>query len=70
MNGAFFPHPDFQVPEEEMGQHAGYDVVVPSWKLTHLVVENWGPKFAQKLIKVHLIVRDRWENGQAFPIRP
>jgi hypothetical protein len=21
-----------------MGEHAGYDVVVPSWKLTHLVV--------------------------------
>ena len=38
MDGAFFPHPDFQVPEEEMSQHAGFDVVVPSWKLTHLVV--------------------------------
>jgi len=27
MDGAFFPQPDFQVPEKEMGQHAGYDVV-------------------------------------------
>ena len=38
MDGAFFPQPDFQVPEKEMGQHAGYDVVVPSWKLAHFVV--------------------------------
>jgi hypothetical protein len=38
MEGAFFPHPDFQVPEEEMCQHAGDDVVVPPWKLTNLVV--------------------------------
>ena len=38
MDGTFFPQPDFQVPEKEMGQHAGYDVVAPSWKLTHLVV--------------------------------
>jgi len=35
---AFFSPPDFQVPEKEMGQHAGYDVVAPSWKLTHFVV--------------------------------
>ena len=38
IDGAFFPHPDFQVPEEEMCQHGGYDVVVPSWKFPHLVV--------------------------------
>ena len=38
MDGAFFPQPDFQAPEKEMGQHAGYDVVAASWKLTHFVV--------------------------------
>jgi hypothetical protein len=38
MDGAFFSQPDFQVPEKKMGQHAGYDVLAPSWKLTHFVV--------------------------------
>ena len=34
----FFSHPDLQVPEEEMGHHACKYMVVPSWKLAHLVV--------------------------------
>jgi hypothetical protein len=34
----FFSHPDFQVPEEEMGQHGGCHVMVPSGKFSHLVV--------------------------------
>ena len=38
MDGAFSPQPDFQVPEKEMGQHAGYNVLAPSGKLTHIVV--------------------------------
>jgi hypothetical protein len=38
MDGAFFSHPDFQVPEKKMGQHARYHMVVPSWKFAHLVV--------------------------------
>ena len=42
IDGAFFSQPDLQVPEEKMGQHARENVVVPPWKLTHLVVVHAG----------------------------
>jgi hypothetical protein len=38
MDGAFFPQSDIQVPEEEVSQHAGQHVVVPSRKLPHLIM--------------------------------
>ncbi len=37
-DGAFFPHLDFQVPEEEVGQHACENMVMPPHKLAHLVM--------------------------------
>ncbi len=30
MDGAFFFQTEFQVPEEEMSQHAGYHMVMPA----------------------------------------
>ena len=38
IDGAFFPHPDFQVPEEKMGHHAREYMVVPSRKFAHFVM--------------------------------
>ena len=38
MDGAFFPHPDLQVPEEKMGHHACEYVVMPTGILSHLVM--------------------------------
>jgi hypothetical protein len=38
MAGAFFPQPYPQVPQEEVSEHAGKHVVVPSWIFPHLVV--------------------------------
>jgi len=38
IDGAFFSHPDFQVPEEEMRQHTCEYVVMPPRKLTNLIV--------------------------------
>jgi hypothetical protein len=38
MDGAFFPQPDLQVPEEKMGQHACEYMVLPSRKLAYFVV--------------------------------
>ena len=38
MDGAFFPQPDFQVPEKEVGQHARGDVMMPASKLSDFIV--------------------------------
>jgi len=38
MDGAFFPHPDLQVPEEKMCHHAREYVVMPAGILSHLVM--------------------------------
>ncbi len=38
MDGAFFPQPDFQVPEEKMSQHARYYVMMPAGVLSHLIL--------------------------------
>jgi hypothetical protein len=38
MAGAFFPQPDFQVPEEIMSEHTGQYMMMPTWKFSHLVL--------------------------------
>jgi len=38
IDGAFFPQPDLQVPQEEVGQHAGQDMVIPTRVFPNLVV--------------------------------
>ena len=43
MAGAFFPQPELEVPEEEMGQHAGHHMVDPAGEFAHLVVVH--PEF-------------------------
>jgi len=49
IDGAFFFHPDFQVPEEKMGQHAREHMVLPAWKFSHFIVIHaqvgfWSPR--------------------------
>ena len=38
IDGAFFPQPDFQVPEEKMCQYARENMMMPPHKLAHFVV--------------------------------
>ena len=38
MDGAFFSHPDFQVPEKEMGHHARLYMVMPAHKFSDLIM--------------------------------
>ena len=38
MSGAFFPQPNPDVPQEKVSEHAGEDVVIPGWILSHLRV--------------------------------
>jgi hypothetical protein len=38
MDGAFFSHPDFQVPKKKMGHHACEDMMMPSHVLSHLIM--------------------------------
>ena len=38
IDGAFFPQPDFQVPEEEMSQHTGQNMVIPSRVFPNLIM--------------------------------
>jgi hypothetical protein len=38
IDGAFFSHPDFQVPEEKVCQHAREHVVMPACKFAHFVM--------------------------------
>ena len=38
IDGAFFPQPDFQVPKEEMSQHTGQNMVIPSGIFPNLVM--------------------------------
>jgi len=38
MAGAFFPQPELEMPEEEMGQHAGHHMVDPAGEFAHLIV--------------------------------
>ena len=38
IDGAFFPQPDFQVPEEKMSKHARENVVMPTPELANLIV--------------------------------
>src|SRR5271169_2972221 len=52
MAGAFFPQPELEVPEEEMGQHTGHHVVDPSGEFAHLVVVH--PQFRFCFLKALL----------------
>ena len=38
MAGAFFPQPELEVPEEEMGQHTSHHMMDPAREFAHLVV--------------------------------
>ncbi len=38
MDGAFFPQPDLQMPEEEVGEHTCDHVVMPAHELSDLVM--------------------------------
>lgn len=52
MEGAFSPQSDIQVPEEEVSQHAGQHVVIPSGKLPHLIMihAEFGFSFLKTLL--------------------
>jgi hypothetical protein len=38
IDGAFFSQPDFQVPKEEVSQHRGQNMVIPSRVFPYLVM--------------------------------
>ena len=38
IDGAFFSQPDFQVPKEEVSQHTGQNMVIPSGVFPNLVM--------------------------------
>ena len=61
MDGAFFPQPQFEVPEEEMGQHACKDMVVPAFIFAHLAMihAQFGFGFFETLL-----------NGPSQPAEP
>ena len=59
--GAFFPQSYFEVPEKIMGKHTGQNMMMPTWKLSHLVLVH--PQLCFRLCKALL-------NGPTQPAQP
>ena len=61
IDGAFFPQPDFQVPEEEVGKHTSEYMVVPAPELTHFIMIH--PQVVLRLL-------ERLLDGPTKPAKP